>query len=599
MCGILGKTKNNRSIVPNNASQSIAHRGPDYTGTYEDASIYLCHTLLAIRGVTSESEQPVTRQDSPWVLAFNGQIYNTQHIRTILGTSAPHTEVDTHLIYALIEKFGWDFVSHIHGMFAIALYHKDEQVVRLYRDQSGQKNLYYTLSEGEYVFSSEIKGLYALGNPSRNVDQLGMALACSIGYIPGDRTLMQGVKKVRPSEVVTYTLRTQEISQATFLSRGESHFSTDTLHTAISETISEHLQSKQSIAINLSGGLDSSIIFHEASTQGMEISAFSTLFDTDNTSANIDALLAEKLAREYGQKFTPIHITKSDYLDCFIPAYESIEEPNYNISNPIYYKTAVSEGIHNAGLRVVLSGDGGDELFGGYPHYAKMQRIETFKRFMSTRGVNWYKHLRNGGGIDYGKISDIFYDFKSLTKNEYGVDAKMSVRTYLETLYRDVIQPYAIKHDDVYTMMLMDRYTWLASENFIRSDKIYMSQSMEMRCPFSYTPLRTWVDEHLTSHEYISTDLNKIALRKLYADRLPDYIVHRKDKSGWRAPVQSWYGQEIKNLFLQILTSMDTNRCGIDWQKLVQEVEHTDSWPGKHIHLYISLAIIIRKFNLH
>ncbi len=601
MCGIFGITKQAtfHEINVDHIGQTLRHRGPDHHGVYEDAQIHMSHLLLAIRGDVTESVQPVHTVTSPWVLAFNGQLYNTKEIKHILGSSTPQTTVDTQLLYALIQKVGWGFIEHIHGMFAIALYNKEEHVLKLYRDQSGQKNLYYTKTQQGFVFSSEIRGLLTQKEVQRKINPLGIALATSIGYIPGKETLIKDVYKLNPSEELTFTLNTQSLSSRIFSSLGQNYYGEYAPEKVMQMVIGEHLQSNREISINLSGGLDSSLIFHEAVRLGHTLQSFSTRFEVSSDTYNTDATLAQKLSHDYGQTFVPINITQASYLEHFVESYKMIEEPNFNISVPIYYQTAKTEGINGEGLRVVLSGDGGDEVFGGYPHYAFAQRMQGYKELLSPFIVNLYKRFRDKRAIDYRSIPDIFFALRSFrTRWDTTHIEDAAIQEYLREATKELCMSYSKNTSDMYELMLLDRFVWLASENFIRSDKLYMSQSMEMRCPLAYTPLRTYMDAHIKKTEYISPLKNKIFLRELYEGKLPNYITHRKDKTGWRAPVQHWYNKAYKNLFLEILGDMRGIESYLDWDHVHAFVESKDTWPGKTIHVYLSLAILIREFNL-
>jgi asparagine synthase (glutamine-hydrolysing) len=599
MCGILGSTiVHHNTIGFENATRMLAHRGPDFTGVYRDSDIQIHHLLLAIRGTTDESKQPVHKSGSPWVLAFNGQLYNTKAIRTKIQN--PVSEVDTVLLYQLIEKYGWDFIHHIHGMFAIVLYNKEERKVRLYRDSAGQKCLYYRVDREGISFASEIKGLLALTPEGKVLDPLSLKLALSIGYIPGNRTLVKDVFKIMPSEVVTYDIPKKELSKNIFNAQDQEYYAGVSPEIIMQNVVEEHLQSKYDLSINLSGGLDSSLLFHEAVRSGRTVSAFSTRFDIESGTYNRDADLAEQLAKDYRQTFTKITITKQSYLEHFIESYTAIEEPNFNISIPIYFETARTEGINGKGLRVVLSGDGGDELFGGYPHYAEVKRIAQLQSDYTRLGINLYKWLRNGYYIDYPLPIDTFYALRGFRKDWEGnhMDRK-STLSYLHTITDESMTLYGEKPDPVSQLMLFDRFVWLASENFIRSDKLYMHESMEMRCPLAYQPLRTYMDMNISASQYIDSRTNKIFLRNLYKEKLPSYITLRKDKTGWRAPVAVWYDKEYKRFFLDIISSMEDTNTLINWNTIKKVIESSDVWPGKTAHLYLSLALIIKKLELH
>ena len=149
MCGINGITKNDPKII-RKANNLINHRGPDFTDIFSNSRVAIGHALLSIRSENiSESAQPLFSDDCPWVLAFNGQIYNTADLKSdhLRGTKYCDSDLDTIILYGIIRKYGWRFIEYIEGMFAISLYNRDENILRIYRDPSGQKNIYYSQSE--------------------------------------------------------------------------------------------------------------------------------------------------------------------------------------------------------------------------------------------------------------------------------------------------------------------------------------------------------------------------------------------------------------------------------------------------------------------
>lgn len=595
MCGINGFAFSSLTKLKE-MNTIIKHRGPDYAGEYCDAHISIGHVLLSIRDNVDKSRQPYFQNNSEWILAFNGQIYNTHEIvnQYLADGRDPHT-LDTELLYALIQKYGWNFIDKIHGMFAIALYNKQENVIKLYRDPSGQKNLYYYYDSHQFIFSSEIKAILSHSiNKDANSD--AVSIACSIGYLPGQYTLFQNIYKLLPSECVTYDLNKREVSKNFY----KSHFSDGyNKHSILSDIMAEHLQSKVNISLNLSGGLDSSLILHEASKLNYRLDTYTTYFDIPKEhTLNEDALLAKKLSLDYDTNHSEIFVTKESYFDNFLEAYGLIEEPNYNISLPIYLQTAKQEGMHGDKKRVVLSGDGGDEVFSGYSYYLANKKYDLFIKWMTPYLFN---KLKNKGKTHYKyqNIPERWFSFKNMgngyLKSTTNFEATLN---YISEIYGYYHKLYGIEKSSVHNMMLLDRVIWLASENFIRSDKLFMSQSLELRSPLSYMPLRNFFDNNLHKTEYINEHNNKLFLRTHYQNALPKYILDKK-KSGWRAPVEIWYDKKYKDLFLDILSSVDESSDLIDWNKIKSKVYQTDKWPGKNIHLYLSLAILSSKYKLN
>jgi asparagine synthase (glutamine-hydrolysing) len=623
MCGINGIALSKQNVTTSSSDMVgmvermntiLSHRGPDYAGTWQDRTVVFGHTLLSIRDAATVSGQPYVRKGSPWVLAFNGQLYNTAAMKRELGASAANIDLDTELLYRLIEKHGWQFTQYIEGMYAIALYHIQEGVVRLYRDGAGQKGLYYRhLPNDEGImWSSEIKALYDNDILPLTLSLDALEVATTIGYIPGGATLFQGVYKLNPGEVLTYNTRTHTITTnplETAHTQHEAYFPSS-LDEAFDMLIAEHLQSKQKVAINLSGGLDSSLLVHEMKKRQNDIHTYTTSFTDAPESLNRDAVLARRLATDYGTHHTDISIGRKEYMDALEIAYATIEEPNYNISLPVYYLTARHEGIHGDGNRVILSGDGGDEVFGGYGYYKENIVIDAKMRRLTPWGYNALKTYREGVHIDFTDPVERWLYFKRFREHYYvpsstqakemaHIHGKGAVGTYLKKAAEHHV--FSAKKS-IYNSMLLDRVLWMGGENFIRSDKLYMSQSLELRAPLSYMPWRRYIDGLLTDKDYFDeAGNNKVFLRRHYKGKLPDYIVERADKTGWRSPIETWFNADIAETFAQLFEAAAVKGTHIRWADAAAEVRaagRAGTWPGKHIMLYVSLACLSKKFGV-
>jgi asparagine synthase (glutamine-hydrolysing) len=428
------------------------------------------------------------------------------------------------------------------------------------------------------------------------VDELSVAIACTIGYLPGDQTLLTSVKKVRPSEYVTFDLSTRLLTK-NFFSQNDTNYFPSNIEESFQQLVREHLVSKERVSINLSGGLDSSVLVYEMKKLGYDIHSYSTHFDIDDEQINKDALLANKLAREYSTDHTEIDIDKKKFWDNFIEAHRTIEEPNYNVSLPVYLITAKMEGINGDQNRVVLSGDGGDEIFGGYSHYKESLRFSKIENMLTPYVFSFIKNVRSGTDFKFYKSDERWLFFKIFQHSWVKEEHLDAIKKYVSDSTEEWVELYGSKRGPVYDMMLRDRILWLAGENFIRTDKIFMSQSIEMRAPLSYAPFRAHMDSLIPDDQYIGP-VNKIYLRKIYEHKLPEYIVNRQDKTGWRAPISQWYDKSAKNLFLEILSSKHLTGRLIDWEQLRQYIVERDGWPGKHVHIYLSLAILAREYNI-
>jgi asparagine synthase (glutamine-hydrolysing) len=329
---------------------------------------------------------------------------------------------------------------------------------------------------------------------------------------------------------------------------------------------------------------------------GKEMHTYTTSFeDTDpKISFNRDAELAKKLAKDYGSDHHEIHITKDSYLKNFTESYDKVEEPNFNISLPVYLQTAKAEGVNGDNNIVILSGDGGDEIFGGYSHYREGFRLHQQMSKMTPLIFNLVKNYRNKTHYHFQDPTDLWHFLRRL-----GGEASHSLTDPLKYLHEVANKiPIRDKKGFIYELMLRDRYFWLPGENFIRSDKLFMSETLEMRAPFAYTPFRRYIDSVLKEADYVDEKKNKLFVRNLYQNKLPDYIVNRSDKTGWRSPIEVWYDKKVKDLFLTLLSPMKGRGHHIDWDQIIKRVESSSTWPGKQIHLYLSLAILAQKYKI-
>lgn len=593
MCGLNGFNFEDRPLIEAMTAAST-HRGPDSVGIYSDPGLTLAHSLLAIRGPAGACRQPIHSPESDWVLGFVGEIYNTDQIKRDWLPEVT-TDIDTHILYGLIEKQGWEFVRSIHGMYAIALYNKAEKILRLYRDPSGQKCLYYYAKGREFLFSSEIRPLTRRPGLDLSLDGEAIQTGAELGYVPFEQTIFKHIRKLRTGEILTLDLKTGAISgQIQTLKSMRLPDAGEDSAKVLSEQLRQHFVADVPVGLNLSGGMDSSILLQEMVESGKRFEAFTTHFDLEKGSAeyNEEFELAQRLCRHYSVPHRGIRITRQDYLDQMARVHEVIEEPNYNIGNPIYLTTATAEGIRGAGYRVVLSGDGGDEVFSGYAYYRRALQFDRIRRMIGTPTINFLMARRHGfQGVDFGDPSNLWFHLRASL-------AGKSVPALRKSLL-EVFPLFSPSTSILQDMMHIERLMWVASENLIRSDKLFMNASIELRAPFCYHPLRVYFDRRLKTPDYLGRDLSKVHLRSLYQNRLPEFIASRKRKWGWRPPLAIWYDATFKKRFLDIIDDgADSNSPWVDWKKVRTSIETSDAVPGKSNLFLISAAGVARSFGI-
>ncbi len=593
MCGLNGFTYQD-SVLIDAMTQASLHRGSDYIGIYRSPEVTLAHNLLAIRGPASACEQPVHKPTSDWVLSFVGEIYNTD---TIKQRHFPDlaTNIDTHILWELIQKKGWDFIEDIHGMYAIALFNRREQILRLYRDPSGQKVIYFYEKAGELVFSSEITPLTRKKDADLSPDSDAISMGASLGYLAFDRTLFKHIRKLQMGEVLTWDIQARQSYRRIHIPTPASLPEKGTDREVLSKQIRSHFAADVPVALNLSGGMDSSALLQELVESELPFEAFTTHYEleTESTQYNEEFELAQKLCAHYSVPHHGIRVGPKGYLDLFSKAYEAIEEPNYNVGNPTYLLTAMAEGAHGKGYRVVLSGDGGDEVFSGYPHHRRALQFDKLQRFLSPSILNLIMNRRHGlKNIDFSDPSSLWLHLRTFQASGPSAD-------YIRKALLEFFPLFAPSTSIVQDMIHIDRILWVASENLIRSDKLFMQESIELRAPFCYHPLRMHFDQRLQLKDYVSREYSKKALREIYRGRLPDFITERKRKWGWRPPLAVWYDDKFKEKFLEVIDAgADPRSAIVPWKEIKEDIRTSSKVPSKRLMYFISLAAVAHKFGM-
>ena len=592
MCGIIGFSFRNEELV-SKGIKSIEHRGPDAFNSYLDDNISLGHSLLSIRGEVKNSVQPFKKPNSDWLLAFNGQIYNLEYIKKLLSSDLSNENLDTKILYELINIYGWNFVDHIEGMYSIFLMNIKTEEMRLYRDSSGQKPIYYSKVGQDIFFSSEIKGLISLGI-KKDVDFESVSFFLHLGYLPGSNTIFKNIKRLLPGEYLIFNKKKKIFKQKEINESCSTNFFLENISDDLNKLVDLHLQSKTKVCMNLSGGMDSSSLLWASKNSDKNISALTTKFSNAPNEYNEEVKLAEKLCKSLDVEHDVIEITKKDFISNFIEAYQTVEEPNGNVAIPLYFLTAKYHKANNN--TVVISGDGGDETWGGYNHHLDSKKLDLnkfyFLKKMATQ--NFFKRR-----IFFNLTNPIerYLYLRSSSSNMCRNDLK-ALTEYLKKHLASLLCGDEIRNLSVTQQMFsFERLSWLAEENFMRSDKLYMSQSIEVRSPFAFESFRKAFNNKFELKKLWQNGLNKYPLRNSLNGKLIDEINWRKEKVGWKAPLQEkWYDSEFKSLLLDIIPNKNTDI--ISWNKLRKSIEMTDKYPGKLINYFASLAIISNHHSL-
>ena len=552
MCGIHGFTGNDKFKLFRMIGSS-AHRGPDGVGAYETTRLSLGQNLLAIMDVPDQSRQPWRLEGSGAVLCFNGQIYNYGELAAEFAGRV-RTHCDTEVLALGLEAQGEAFLEKLEGMYAIAFYdlHKDELL--LARDPAGMKPLYYRESVGNLAFSSELRAVLVDVDDIR-LDPLAATIYFQLGYVPGPKTLVNGVCKLAPGEWRRYRVSDGALvaKGATGRSRPKARgFKPSAFRNTLRKSVASCAMGLRPLGLYLSGGLDSSMLLHEAVGLGVPLTTFSTRFVGEGLEAfNEDADLAKQLAAHYGVTHVEVPVGERDFVAAFDTVNDVIEEPRYNRSSPAYLITARALAEH--GMVVTLAGDGGDEMLAGYPKYLAFETLRErgafdFQGF--ERREDLLTELRNTGywrwpcGPEFDLtdpvhrwyyISKFRLEERGLSRGLHDPSPTEEVLAYLKSWLADA----SAGEDMLNDLLAMDQLTWLPEDALIRNDKIGMSFGMEGRYPFVSRTFRDMAMALPSSVKIVNGRLKRTA-RWAYQNELPEFIVGRRRKSGWAAPVLEW-----------------------------------------------------------
>ena len=401
MCGIAGiirlNTNNGRLEAKIEKMQTaLKHRGPDDAGIYisTDKQAALAHTRLSILDLSSAGHQPMSTSDGRYSITFNGEIYNFQELRENLISQGEkfHSQTDTEVILKLYQRIGSDCVQHLRGMFAFAIWDDLEKTCFLARDPLGIKPLYYYQLGTTLVFASELRAVLASGLPAINMSVEGLYGYLTTGSVPEPYTLIADIHCLPAGNWLYWqngNITKKQYWQINFTPEAISPPEAEEIvRKALLDSIQHHFISDVPVGIFLSGGIDSTTILALATqTQQSQLSTYSITFAESEFN---EGELAQKIANHFGAKHTEYQVTSS-FAKSILPDFlAAIDQPSIDGFNTF----CVSKVAHDNGMKVVLSGLGGDEIFGGYQSFQKVPQMVAWGKKLNT-----LPFLRTGLGL--------------------------------------------------------------------------------------------------------------------------------------------------------------------------------------------------------
>ncbi len=605
MCGIVGiidpavnafETRN----VLQQMTDSITHRGPDDEGFFVNDEVGLGMRRLSI--IDPEGgQQPISNEDNSVHVVSNGEIYNYRELAHQLRTQGHDiaTDSDTEVIVHLYEEYGRDCVQHLRGMFAFAIWDSRKQELFVARDRLGIKPLYYWQSGDRLVFASEIKALlqHPCINAAPNLN--GISAYLSVKYVPSPQTMFAGIKSLPPGHGLTVDRNGVQIKQYWDLSfqieRGGSKTEDDyvaELDDLLHQTVKLRLRSDVPFGAFLSGGVDSSVIVALMSRLLDEpVKTFSVGFE--HSRGKQDELpYARKVANQFGTDHHEV-VMRPDYFT------ELAQKVTWHLDQPIADQAtlatfAVSE-LASRHVKMVLSGEGGDELFAGYARYLG-ERYSPLFRFMPrpikslalAAGAQLPRMRRQKIALfalcqkdEVARFTNWFPLFNSDMQSELvagldsGVNGSDASRAFGSCLAKtDADTP-------LNRMLYVDTKLWLPDFLLLRGDKMSMANSLEARTPFLDHKLVEFAAS-LPPKMKLNGMVRKYLLKKVARKLLPTEIVDRK-KEGFPIPISSWFRNEMNPFVRDMLSEETIQRRGLFNAKYVtQLIEEHESRLADH-----------------
>jgi len=559
MCGINGFNFNNRILIEK-MNKKIQHRGPDGEGFYLDENISLGHRRLSIIDLSERGKQPIFNEDKTLCIIFNGEIYNFRELRKDLETRGHKfiSNTDTEVVLHLFEDKKEQCLKLLNGIFAFAIYDIKNKELFLARDRIGVKPLYYYFGPStgsgqmrKLIFSSEIKAILE-HDIKREIDLEAFNHYFRLMYVPAPLTMFKGIYKLPQAHYLRLSGERVEINkywdistQGGSASGGQEISSKqeiiEKIQNLMKQSVKGQLISDRPVGVFLSGGIDSTSVLGIAKelTQG-KIKTFSVGFDIDdpNNKFNADLKIVRETSKFYNTEHYELIIKSEDILNNLEKVIYHMDEP---VAEPTQIATMLLAEYAKKEVVVVLGGDGGDELFGGYKRYyysyVLSKYLPIIPSFLKTR--------------IYAKF--MFQKEEEIAKilNKDTNQPKIS-REFFTGVLKSVVR--ASKGGFSNQFMLTDLKTWLADESLMRSDKMTMASGLEQRVPI--------LDHHLvelsvkipSEYKMLNKNQGKAIFIEAVRKYLPEHVLNSERKKVWMTPASQWLRENLNQKAKEILS---------------------------------------------
>ena len=597
MCGISGFFTQNNSLSKNKfklkrMTLKLNHRGPDSMGLWmeENNGIYLGHTRLSIIDLTKKGDQPMVSKNGRYVIVFNGEIYNFRKLRSyiIRKTSLKFSnKTDTVVLLELINILGIKKALRlVQGMYSIGVWDKKTKNLFLARDKFGEKPLFYFLDSKQFIFASELKSIKSYFEPKQlKIDENTVKLYNSLGYIPAPRSIFKNTFKVMPNQIITFNSG-KIIDKSVIYKENENNCDYEQLESKIEESVKKMMIADVEIGCFLSGGIDSSLVASMMQKNSLKrVKTYSIGFHENEYD---ESIYSKKIANYLNTDHHEIKLSVNDLIDNIYKIPEIFDEP---FGDSSCLPTEIICKYASKDLKVVLSGDGADEIFLGYNRYLFGQKIRNLnqsipliiRRYLSliletvpnkvydyvssplkkNFGLQGFTHKMekirkilefNSNADFYKKLNIIDNEMLEFLNNENDIFQESNKLNFIES----------IQHNDI-------NY-YLPNDILVKVDRCSMHHSLEVRAPFLDLNL-TDVVSNISVKEKLKNNNLKSIPKRILKKYIPEKLFDRP-KMGFGIPIDKWLdNNKTSRIFDEIFYETEWSKVYIDKSSVVRKWE--------------------------
>jgi len=553
MCGIAGIVKKNilndnfHKDLLKNMTDAIVHRGPDDEGHEYFQNCFLGFRRLSIVDLSKDGHQPMYSDTENECIVFNGEIYGYRDLKKEIPEYPFKSNTDTEVILALFKKYGYELPQHLNGMFSIAIWDEKNQQLFCVRDRFGEKPFYYaTGKNGEFIFASEIKAILATGLVDDELNDEAVSHFLRHTYVDSHQSIYKNIKVLPPASQLILKDNAIHVSQYWNLPQEELNISEgqaiEKFKYLVEKSVEKQLIADVKVGAFLSGGLDSGTLVALSSQHHSNLTTLGFEYDGDWN----EMPEARSISQKYNTNHKEVSLKDEDIPKLLVEVLKKLDEPLADTAILATYAIC-KEAAKN--MTVVITGNAGDELFGGYKWYQKEKEIldkgSANSSFLTMYkvGSTITKKIGFKKGNDYfldkifrAKFPDIIsYQKEKVHNNFTRKETGLLLKSYSEYEH-----PYHFVLDkaNLNTPMKMDLTNIIPGDYMVKDDRIAMMHSIELRTPFLDKDLVEFCSA-LPAKYKVNDQQTKIILRKTFGKLLTDHILNKR-KQGFGAPVEKW-----------------------------------------------------------